>query len=147
MVEFALGIYALFAELIAVRLADRAGFVRPTVPYMRVEVVHVVALFLPNPKNLVDCGFESGAAKGDDRKLFREVVSVDDTELLYGVRRRSVKPFGAHFEVFVADSVVEYIAAGFDKNLICEAQSSTFSIVKIENLQYYCASLPKKRSA
>ena len=147
LVEFAFGIYALFAELIAVRLADRARFVRPTVPDMRIEVVHVVALFLPNPKNLVDCGFESGAAKGDNRKLFCEVVSVDDTELLYCVRRRSVKPLGAHFEVFVADSVVEYVAASFDKYLICEAHSFTFCIVKIENLQYYCASLPRKRSA
>lgn len=34
-----------FAELIAVRFAYRAGFVRPAVPDVRVEVVHVVALF------------------------------------------------------------------------------------------------------
>ena len=70
LVEFALRIDAFFAELIAVRLADRARFVRPTVPNMRVQIVYVVALFLPNPKDFVDCGFESGATKRDDRKLF-----------------------------------------------------------------------------
>ena len=58
LVEFALGIYALFAELIAVRFADRACFVRPTVPYMRIQIMHVVAFFLPNPKDFVYCGFE-----------------------------------------------------------------------------------------
>ena len=70
LVEFALGIHALDAELIAVRLSYRPRFVRPTVPNMGVEVMHVVALFLPNPQDFVDCGFESGATKRDYRKLF-----------------------------------------------------------------------------
>ena len=70
LVEFALGIYALFAELIAVRFADRACFVRPAVPDVRVEVVHVVALFLPNPKDFVYCGLERSATQRDDGKFF-----------------------------------------------------------------------------
>lgn len=70
LVEFALGIYALFAELIAVRFANRACFVRPAVPDMRIQIMHVVALFLPNPKDFVYCGFECCAAQSDDRKLF-----------------------------------------------------------------------------
>lgn len=70
LVEFALRIYALFAELIAVRFANRACFVRPTVPDVRVEVVHVVALFLPNPENFVYCGLERRATQRDDGKLF-----------------------------------------------------------------------------
>ena len=70
LVEFALGIYALFAELIAVRFAYRACFVRPAVPDVRVEVVHVVALFLPNPENFVYCGLERRATQRDDGKLF-----------------------------------------------------------------------------
>ena len=39
----------LLGELIAVRFADRARFIRPAVPDMRVEVADVVALLLPDP--------------------------------------------------------------------------------------------------
>ena len=70
LVEFALGIHALDAELISVRLANRPRFVRPTGPSRGVEGMHVVARFLPNPQEFVGCGFESGATKRDYRKLF-----------------------------------------------------------------------------
>ena len=44
-------------ELVAVRLVDRTRFVCPTVPYVRREIVNVVALFLPDPQNFVERRF------------------------------------------------------------------------------------------
>ena len=41
LVEFALGILVLDAELIAIGLADGAGFIGPGVPYMAVQIVNV----------------------------------------------------------------------------------------------------------
>ena len=70
LVEFAFGVYALDAELIAVRFADRTGFVSPTVPDMGVEIVNVVALFLPYPQYFVNSRFECGAAKCDYGEFF-----------------------------------------------------------------------------
>ena len=66
LVEFTLGVNVLYAELIAVRLADRAGFVRPAVPNVRIELVDVVALLLPNPKEFVDCALKRSTTKRDD---------------------------------------------------------------------------------
>ena len=123
LVEFALGIYAFDAELVAVCLADRTRFVSPTVPNMRIEVVDIVALFLPNPQNFVYCGFESGASKRDNGEFFGKVVSVDDTKLFYGVRRRSVEPFGADVETFVAYAFVKNLSASIDKYFISNAHS------------------------
>jgi hypothetical protein len=37
---------------------------------MGMEVMDVVALLLPDPKKLVETGFEVGSADGEDRKLF-----------------------------------------------------------------------------
>ena len=49
LIELALFIFVFDAQLIAVCLAYRTAFVRPTVPDVRMKVVNVVALFLPNP--------------------------------------------------------------------------------------------------
>ena len=49
LVEPAFGEIVLYAELVAVRLADGAAPVRPAVPDMRRKVVDVVALLLPDP--------------------------------------------------------------------------------------------------
>ena len=50
-----------YTKLIAVGLADAAVFICPGVPDMRVELIYIVGLFLPNPENLVDAGLESCA--------------------------------------------------------------------------------------
>lgn len=49
LVEIALGVMMLNAELISVSFADRAVLVRPAVPYMRVKVVYIIGFFLPYP--------------------------------------------------------------------------------------------------
>ena len=78
-------------------------------------------LFLPNPQDFVDCGFESGATKRDYRKLFRKVVSIDDAKLFYSVRGSAVKPFGADVKTFVAYAFVKNLSASIDKNFVSNA--------------------------
>ena len=46
LVELALFIFMLYAELITVSLAYGTVFVRPLIPYFRIEVLYIVALFL-----------------------------------------------------------------------------------------------------
>ena len=96
LIEFALGVNAFFAELIAVRFAYRAGFVRPAVPDVRVEVVHVVALFLPNPQYFVNTAFKCRFAHCKNGKFLTQIVSIYNTKLFYGMRRCSVFPMRAN---------------------------------------------------
>ena len=49
LIEVALGVMALLANLVAVGLADRAGLVSPLIPNMTVEVMHVIGLLLIDP--------------------------------------------------------------------------------------------------
>ena len=69
LVELALAVFMLYAELIAVSLAYAAVFVRPLVPYVRVKVADVVALLLPYPQYLVYARAECRAPYGQDGKF------------------------------------------------------------------------------
>ena len=71
LVELALAVLMLYAELIAVGLAYAAVFVCPLVPYVRIEVVDIVALLLPYPQNLVYARTESRAPYGENGELLR----------------------------------------------------------------------------
>ena len=64
LVEFAFGIDGFLAELISIGFADRTGLVGPGIPDVGVEVMDVVALLLPNPKDFVDRGAEADFPKG-----------------------------------------------------------------------------------
>jgi len=121
LVELAFGINVLYAELIAVRFADRTSLVSPTVPDMGVEIVNVVALFLPYPQDFVDSRFECGATKCDYRKFFRQIVAVDYAKLFYRMCGRAVEPVRTYGQVFVAYAVVENVSASVDENLVCYA--------------------------
>ena len=63
-------IAVLYAQLIAVCLAYTAALIRPGVPDMAVQVIYVVGLFLPYPKEFVHSVFKSGFPKGHNGKLF-----------------------------------------------------------------------------
>ena len=58
LIELPFLIFGLLRELIAVRLTDGAVFIRPAVPNVRGKLMHVIALFLPNPKKLVHTGLK-----------------------------------------------------------------------------------------
>ena len=96
MIELPLFILGFLRKLIAVRFADRSAFVRPAIPNVRVQVAHVIALFLPDPKQFVDTRFERRAPNGEDGKFFLQIVPVYDAEFFYRVRGRAVFPAGAH---------------------------------------------------
>ena len=61
LVEFPFGVAMLYAQLIAVCLADRAVFVRPAVPDVSVQVADIIGFFLPYPQKLLDRRFHKGA--------------------------------------------------------------------------------------
>ena len=69
LIHISFGVMMLYAHLIAVRFADGAGLVGPRVPYMGVEVMNVVALFLPDPEDLVHGRFPVGAPDRQDGEL------------------------------------------------------------------------------
>ena len=69
LVELALAVLVFYAELVAVRFAYTAVFVRPLVPDMGMEVMDVVALLLPYPQYLVYARAECRAPYGQDGKF------------------------------------------------------------------------------
>ena len=121
----------LHRQLIAVGLADGAVLIRPAVPDVRVEVVHVVGLLLPYPEQFVDCRFEVGFAQGYNRKFLRKVIAVDYAEFLDRVRGRSVQPFGSDGQVGIPYAVVDYVAAGVDEYLVGYAHIVWFPLLYV----------------
>ena len=69
LIHLALRVLVLHGELVAIRLADGATFVRPAVPDVTPQVVDVVGLLLPDPQQLVDARLEERAADGEDGEL------------------------------------------------------------------------------
>ena len=118
LVEQAFFVLVLYAELIAVGLADGAGFVGPGVPDVGGKVVDVVGLFLPDPEKLIHRALEVGAAKRENGELPLQIIAVDKTELLDGMGGCAVGPVGADGKVIVAHTVLQNIKAVGAKDLI-----------------------------
>ena len=121
LIELALGIDVLLGQLIAVGLADGTRLVGPAVPDVAVEVVDVVGLFLPDPQQLVDAGFEIGAAQRQNGELLPQVIAVDDAELFHRVGGGAVLPAGTDILVGVPHAVGQNINAILTENLISAA--------------------------
>ena len=118
LVEIPFGIFVLYAELIAVGLSYRPAFIGPGIPNMTVEVVNVVGLFLPYPKDFVDGGGVVYLAERHEGEFLLQVIAVDQAKFLDGVGGGAVVPFGTNLKVGVPHAVFQYIPAVFYENFI-----------------------------
>ena len=125
LVEFALGILVLHAELIAVGLADGAVLVRPGVPDAAAQLMDVVGLLLPDPQQLVHRAFPEGAAYGEYGELLGEIVTVDYAKALDRVGALAVLPARADVQLRVPEAVVEDITAVLYEQLVRAAHGFT----------------------
>ena len=83
--------------------------------------MNIVRLFLPDPEHLIGTAFDWGFSKGNSRKLLRQVIAVDHTELLNCIGTRAILPVRADFFTLCAYTVFQYILTHINKNLICFA--------------------------
>ena len=105
--------------MVAIGFADGAILIRPRIPDVGVEVVDVVALLLPDPKDLIDRGFKRGAADGEDWEFLLEVISIDDAEFLDCVRRSAISPMWTDVVFLIGDAVLHDLFHVFNENLVC----------------------------
>ena len=119
LVELALGVLVLHAQLIAVSLAYGAVLVRPLVPDVAAEGLYVVGLLLPDPEQLVNGAFPVGAAYREYWELAPQVVTVDYAELLDRVSRGAVVlPVWTDVLVGVPIAIFKYVPAVFYEDFV-----------------------------
>ena len=118
LVEIALGIMALLANLVPVGLADGAGLVGPLIPNMAVEVMDVIGLLLIDPQNLVHRRLKRRAAQGERRELLAQVVARRNAKVFNGIGRGAVLPHRADLLALGGGAMVQDIAAHGYKLLI-----------------------------
>ena len=121
LVEVALGVVALLADLVAVGLADGARLVCPLVPDVGVEVVDVVGFALVDPKDLVHGALEGGAAEGEGGELAAQVIAVYHAKLLDGVGGGAVLPARADLLALGGGAVLDDVFAHGAEELVCLA--------------------------
>ncbi|MPM38291.1 hypothetical protein SDC9_84920 [bioreactor metagenome] len=80
--------------------------------------MNVIGLFLPNPQQLVDCGFPIGAPQGQNREFGGKVIPVYKSEFFDGVGGNSVLPAGADLLVPVPHAGIQNIPAVLNKQLV-----------------------------
>ena len=124
LVELALGIDVLNAQLIAVRLTDGAVLIRPAVPDMALEIMDIIALLLPDPQQLVNAALKKDLAQRHDRELLTEIIAIHHAELLDRMGGRViVAPVRAHVHPFVGKAVLNNILTIRDKTLVSIAHT------------------------
>ena len=121
LIHVALGVMVLYAQLIAVGLADGAVLVRPRVPDAGAQIVHVVAFGLPYPQQFVNSGLPVCAPYGEYRKFAGQIVAVYNAKFLDRVGACAVLPVRADFAVGVPDAVIKNVPAVLDEYLVCSA--------------------------
>ena len=118
LVEHALLVLVLDAQLVTVGLADGAVRSRPFVPDVAAQVADAVGLLLPDPQQFVHSCFPVGPAEGQDGELLLQIVAIDDAEFFNGVGGRAVLPVGTDVLVGVPDAVVKDLLNVLHKDLI-----------------------------
>ena len=119
LVELALGVLVLHAQLVAVGLAYGARLVRPLVPDVAAQVLYVVGLLLPDPEQLVNGALPIGAAYRENGELPAQVVAVHDAEFLDRVRGRAVVlPARTDLLLRVPKAVFEDVPAVFYEDFV-----------------------------
>ncbi|MPM72485.1 hypothetical protein SDC9_119461 [bioreactor metagenome] len=115
LVELPLRIAVLDPQLIAVGLADRAGFIRPGIPDPAAQVMNAVGFLLPDPQKLVHRAFEIHAPDGLNGKFTAQIIAVYKPKLLHGMGGRTVVPPGTDAKARIPDSVTQDLAAVLNK--------------------------------
>ena len=85
---------------------------------MGIQVADVVALFLPDPEELIHRRLPVGPAEGQDGELLLQIVAVDDAEFFDGVGGRAVLPVGTDVLIGVPNAVAQDLPNVLHKDLI-----------------------------
>ena len=81
----------------------------------------VVALFLPDPEDLVDRRFQIRSSDGQNGKLLPQIITGDLSEFFDRVRGRAVLPAGPDLAVSVPGAVFEDVPAICNEDFVCSA--------------------------
>ena len=119
LIHHAFLVLMLHAELISIGLADGAVRVRPLIPNVAVQIMNVVGLLLPDPKDLVRCGLERRLSERHDREFLGKVVAIYHAKLLDRICARAVRPVRTHLLPFRARSILQNVLTHVDKNFVC----------------------------
>ena len=118
LIHLAFFVLMLDAQLVAIGFADATIGICPFVPNVGVQVMDVVGLFLPNPKDLVGGRLDCGAAQGDGREFLLEIVASANTKLLDSVGWRAIFPVRTNLFALSVGAILENVTAHSYKLLI-----------------------------
>ncbi len=113
-------------HLIPVGLTDGAVFIRPFVPDMAVQIMHIVRLLLPDPQHLIRSALKRRPAQRHNRKLLRKVIPVHHPEFLDRISFRPVRPMRPDLLSLRTRSVLQNILTHPNKNMIRCAHLPSF---------------------
>ena len=123
LIHISFGIVVFYPKLIAVCFSNGAVLICPGIPYTGTKIMHVIALFLPDPQKLVNGGLPVRPADCENRKFIRKIVTVDDTETFYCMGRRTVLPAGPDGKIRIPRAVIQYLPAILNENFVCSAHT------------------------
>ena len=108
----------LHTHLVAICFPNGTVLIRPLIPDVAVEVMHVVRLPLPDPQDFIHGALQSRPPQRQCGELLPEVVPVADTKLLDRVGRRSVRPVRPDLLSARIRAILQNVSAHVDKNMI-----------------------------
>ena len=127
----------LHAHLVAICFPDGTVLIRPLIPDVAVEIMHVVRLPLPDPQNFIHGALQSRPPQRQCGELLPEVVPVADTKLLDRVGRRSVRPVRPDLLSARIRAILQNVSAHVDKNMI-----TLTHVLLLEDADLYSCPVP-----
>ena len=127
----------LHAHLVAICFPDGTVLIRPLIPDVAVEIMHVVRLPLPDPQNFIHGALKRRPPQRQCGELLPEVVPVADTKLLDRVGRRSVRPMRPDLLSARIRAILQNVSAHVDKNMI-----TLTHVLLLEDADLYSCPVP-----
>ena len=104
LVALGVAVAGLLADLVAVGLTNAAGFVRPGVPDVGIQVMDVIGALLVDPEDLIQSGLPvDGAELQNGQLAIPEVIVLGDTEDLAGMGGFAVLPLGPDVQPLITE--------------------------------------------
>ena len=118
----------LHTKLISVRFANRTILICPAVPDMRMQIMDIVRLLLPDPEHLIRTALNRSSSKCQRRKFLRQIITVHHSKLLNRISTGAIFPHRTHLFTFRTGAVVNNVTAHIYKHSISITHVSMSSL-------------------
>ena len=109
-----------FTDLISICFTNRSFSICPRIPNMRIQIIYIITLLLPNPKKFISSCFNTSRTHSNSRKFLLKIITIYNSKFLNSICRFiSICPSCSYTFTSSINTIIDNIKTSVFKNSIC----------------------------